>query len=369
MKINIGVIGSGFIAKNFYNFCKNNKNYKISKLLTRSNIKNRTDIDNSLLINDLNYIIKNSDIVFDCSGDAIYSTEIIAELIKYNLPIVTMNSELHVTIGDYFNNKGIITEAEGDQPGCLAKLNNELIEMQFNPFIYGIHKGFLNYNPNIKHINYWSNKNGISKNKTMIFTDGSKVEIECIFTANALDCYISNLSKKNINESTEYKIKKLYKEHLKNNKKYVDFFIGKRSPPGVFIVANHNTDHVKNLNYLKIGKEYFTLEKPYHLCYMEVLKTIDNIIKSKKILMNTKVNRYMPAAIAKCDIKEGFKINRALGSYEFRCVSEINNKKLIPITLLTNCVVNKNINEGQIITINDISLTNSKALNIWKNLK
>lgn len=368
MKFKIGIVGSGFIAKNFYQLCKNHKNFKISKLLTKTNIKNRNDIDNSILTNNIDYLIKNSDLIFDCSGDAVYSTDVINEVLKNKLPVVTMNSEFHVTVGDYFNQKGFVTEAEGDQPGSLSKLNEELEYMGFKTHVYGIHKGFLDYNPTHKNAVYWSDLNGISLDKTVSFTDGSKAEIESIFIANALDCYISESNREDMEIPTNERVKKLYNKSIKTNKKYVDYFVDSNSPPGVFITCSNNK-FTKVLEYLKMGKNYQTFERPYHLCHMEVLKTIKDVINNKKKLLNVKHNRYMPAAISKCNIKEGFNIKNALGSFEFRCVNKLRNIDFVPITLLQNAIVKRNIEENKIITMDDVELPKSKALEVWKNLK
>ena len=46
-------------------------------------------------------------------------------LVRAGRPVVTMDSELQVTTGSYFVGQGYITEADGDQPGCLARLHEE----------------------------------------------------------------------------------------------------------------------------------------------------------------------------------------------------------------------------------------------------
>ena len=97
-----------------------------------------------------------------------------------------MNSEFHVTVGSYFVDKGLVTEAEGDQPGVLAQLHEEAISMGFKPLVYGNIKGFLNENPTADDMEYWGNKSGISLDMVTSFTDGTKVQIEQTLVANGL---------------------------------------------------------------------------------------------------------------------------------------------------------------------------------------
>lgn len=68
-----------------------------------------------------------------------------------------MDAELHVTTGSYLTRKpGLITEAEGDQPGCLAALKEEALAMGFQILAYGNIKGFLKLNPSRDDMQYWS---------------------------------------------------------------------------------------------------------------------------------------------------------------------------------------------------------------------
>ncbi|MCK5788564.1 MAG: dTDP-4-dehydrorhamnose reductase, partial [Chlamydiia bacterium] len=111
----IGIIGSGFIASGLAKLLIQHKDYDISGILTRSDVKKRSDFaQNNLLTNSLEELVRHSDLIVECSGDAVYATETIDRILKTGIPVVTMNSEFHVTTGSYFVDKGLITEAEGD---------------------------------------------------------------------------------------------------------------------------------------------------------------------------------------------------------------------------------------------------------------
>ena len=147
----IGLIGTGFIGRGLGRLIEQHPEYSISGILTRTDIGKRSDFPLSYaLTNSLDELIENSDLIVECSGDAIHAADAIDKILKASIPVVTMNSEFHITAGSYFIDKGFITEAEGDQPGVLARLHEEALDMGFKPLVYGNIKGFLERNLKIK---------------------------------------------------------------------------------------------------------------------------------------------------------------------------------------------------------------------------
>ena len=121
----------------------------------------------------------------------VYATNVLDQVLRASLPVITMDAELQVTTGPYLATLGYITEAEGDQPGCLAALNEEVIQMGFRPLVYGNIKGYLNHTPSVDEMRYWAAKQGISLDKVTSFTDGTKVQIEQVLVANGLGAGIT----------------------------------------------------------------------------------------------------------------------------------------------------------------------------------
>lgn len=61
-------------------------------------------------------LMAHSDVIVECSGDILHASNTVQAAHEAGLPVVTMGAEFHVTVGSYFCNSGILTEAEGDQP-------------------------------------------------------------------------------------------------------------------------------------------------------------------------------------------------------------------------------------------------------------
>jgi len=368
----IGIIGTGFIAKGLINLIARHSHYELSAILTRTDINQRTDLPQSkLLTNSIELLINNSDLIVECSGDAIYATDSIAKILNASIPVVTMNTEFHITSGSYFIDKGYVTEAEGDQPGSLAKLKEEIIEMGFKPLVYGNIKGFLNQNPTVEDMQYWSKKSGISLDMVTSFTDGTKVQMEQALVANGLGATINNsgligLAEDNIQVGGSNLA--LYAKEI--NQPISDYLLSPKLPAGVFIVAEHDPEQKEQLQYYKMGSgPFYVIERTFHLCHLEIIKTIKRVFKGEDILLNnSKTPTISVGTIAKKDLKKGLKINKGIGSFEVRgeAIKIKEFKNHLPIGLCSNVVLIKDINEGELISMDDITIPESLALTAWR---
>lgn len=371
----ISVIGSGFIAKGFVNALYNHPKYKLAKILTRTNIQFRRDFPyNEYMTNDLEVLIKNSDLIVECSGDAIYACDTIDKILKENLPVVTMNSEFHVTVGSYFIDKGLVTEAEGDQPGVLASLNEEAVSMGFKPLVYGNIKGFLNENPTREDMEYWGHKSGISLDMVTSFTDGTKVQIEQTFVANGLGATIAKEGLIKLKDDEFLHGGSILADEAKKLEQPIsDYLLSPKLPAGVFIAAEHNANQKEQLRYYKMGDgPYYILEKPYHLCHLEIFKTIDRVFRGGGVLLNNSTTPTISTTtIAKRDMKAGTYIKKGIGSFDVRgiAVKIKDHKGHVPIGLMKDVILKRDVVEGQELTFDDINIPASLALDTWQKIE
>ena len=370
----IGIIGSGFIASGLTKLLMQHKEYTVSAVLTRSKVSQRSSYPHSeLLTNTLADVLENSDLIVECSGDAIYATETIDKIVKANIPVVTMNSEFHVTTGSYFVDKGLVTEAEGDQPGVEAILHEEAIAMGFKPLAYVNIKGFLNENPDRKEMEYWGGKSNLSLEMVTSFTDGTKVSIEQVLVANGLGAGLIQEGLVKLEDDDM-----LHGGTILANKAKAlgypvsDYLLSSKLPAGVFLIVEHDEDQKDALRYYKLGEgPYYVLERTYHLCHLEIIKTIKRVLMGGGVLLNNGANpQYSVAAIAKHDLQAGDTIDKAIGSFDVRgtAITIADHPHHVPIGLLAKATLKKDIKEGEIVTFDDVVLPESLALNIWKEL-
>ncbi len=371
----IGVIGSGFIANGLAKLLEKHPDYQLQKVLTRTDISKRSDfIRPDLLTNNLDDLIESCDLIVEASGDAIYATESIDRILKADIPVVTMNSEFHVTTGSYFVDKGIVTEAEGDQPGVEAMLHEEALAMGFKPLAYVNIKGFLNENPTREEMEYWGAKSNLSLEMVTSFTDGTKVEIEQALVANGLGATIVQEGLMKIRSDSMLEAGTILAEKAKELGEPVsDYVLSPKLPAGVYIVAEHDKEQTGALRYYKLGDgPYYILERTYHLCHLEIIKTIKRILDGGDVLLNnSKHPRFSVAAIAKHDIKAGDRIKKGIGSFDVRgeAVFIKNHPNHVPIGLLANAEFIRDVKEGAIVTFDDVKLPQSLALDIWHKIR
>ena len=370
----IGVIGTGFIGEGLVKLLDAHQEYFVTKILTRGSIENRNDFFlNKLLTNSVDELIECSELIVECSGDAIYATDMIAKILDANIPVVTMNSEFHVTTGSYFMDKGLVTEAEGDQPGALAVLHEEALTMGFEPLVYGNIKGFLNHNPTIEDMNYWSKKSGISLDMVTSFTDGTKIQIEQAFVANGLGATIAQDGLiGTVNDDMSRGGEELAKRAEKLNSAISDYQLSPKLPAGVFLVAKHNENQKDALRYYKMGEgPYYIIERPFHLCHLEIIKTIKRVLNGGGSLLDNSTNPTISVAtIAKRNLDIGEKIQKGIGSFDVRgeAIKIKNSLNHVPIGLISNVTLKRKVAKGEMITFDDLEMPKTLALKAWKSI-
>ena len=371
----VGVIGTGFIAKGFIMMLEERHDLVISKVLTRTNIGERTDFPKQdILTNSVDELISNSDVVVECSGDVIHATEVIDKTMTASLSVITMDSELQVTTGSYFARRGFITEAEGDQPGSLAALKENAVQMGFKPLVYGNIKGFLNQSPTRHNMEYWARKQNVSLDMVISSTDGTKVQIEQTLVANGLGAGIAapgllGIACDDVNTGAE---------DLANRAKTLgypisDYILSPKSPAGVFIVAEHDERQKMYLRNYKLGEgPYYVLLQNFHLCHLEIAKTIRRVLNGGGVLLNNSEDPTISvAAIAKRPLAAGDVVRRGIGGFDVRgiAVRIADNRGHIPIGLLEDAVVTRHIKPEQQVSFDDVEIPESLALHAWRDIE
>ena len=370
----IGIIGTGFIASGtFRTILQNHNDLKVSKILTRRSKQSINNLPQEYLTNEIEELIAQSDIVFEASGDAIYATEVLEKVLEAGLPVVTMNSELQVTTGSYLASLGYITEADGDQPGSLARLKQEVTAMGFDPLVYMNIKGFLNPNPSPADMKYWSTKQGLSLEQTVSFTDGSKLQIEQALVANGLGATLARKGMLGLEVDSIFDTDEFIIAAEKKGQPLSDYVLSASAPPGVFILAREGEQNPYFLRKLqtKQGLAYLFLHS-YHLCQLEVPRTIEAVLAGAPPLLTNSLNpKVSVAAIAKHKLVPGESITRGLGSFKVRGEAVLikDYPHHVPICLLAKAVVKRAIEPNQVITFADLDLPPTRALEVYQNFQ
>jgi len=368
----VGISGTGMISHCLIRLIQRHyPQLNITRVLTRRNIASFTDFPVAdALTHSIDDLVDHADIIVECSGDVHFGTEVIERAFEAGLPVVTVNAELQVTTGSYLAGRGLLTEAEGDQPGSLAALREEALQMGFQPLVYGNMKGYLNHNPSRADMEYWSKRQGTSLNQTTSFTDGTKVQIEQVVVGNGFGATISRQglegpASTDLNRSAEFL--GMIADGL--GQPIVDYVLPNGYPAGgVFLVCKHDAEQAKAIEYFKLGAgPYYVLMRPFHLCSLEVGKTIRRVLSGGGVLLNNSTTPTLGvAAIAKRELQVGERIGRGIGGFEVRgeAVRLADSLDHVPIGLLSNAIIKRRLEPGQLVTFDDLDLQPSRVLDI-----
>ena len=375
--IQIGIVGTGFVARGAYRILGRTAGFEISKVLTRRRPDDVAGFDPAILTTSLSELIDESDLVFEASGDAVHATEVAWEAIRAGLPLVTMDSEFHVTTGSYFVDKGYITEADGDQPGCLARLRLEAEAIGFTPLAYLNIKGFLNPNPGRAEMEHWARVQHLKLDQVVSFTDGSKLQVEQALVANGLGADLIRDGMVGSVVSDPRAAGDLAAEAERLGRPISDYILSPASPPGVFLVGRHEEigRHDEYGPFAKVRTtdgRFGVLVRPYHLIHIELPRTVNDVLRGEPpLLNNSSTPRVGVAAVAKAALRRDQALPRALGSFEVRgeAVTIADDPDHVPICLLDRAILRRAIEPGQRIRFDDVELPESRALEIYGELR
>lgn len=375
-KVRIGISGTGFISIGLFNLIERSADFSVSQILTKRPISDFAGQRYaSVMTQDITKLVDTCDVIVECTGDPIWASQVVQEAFEAKRPVVTMNSELQIIAGSYFRTKGVLCESEGDQPGSIAVLDREIRLMGFKPCIYGSQKSYLDPNPSLESMLYWSKRNRQSLDKTTSFTDGTKIQIESALIANGLG---TDILKEGLlgpeNDSTKKGALDLANQAQQSGRVVTDYVVNPNGRGEIFVVATHDQEQMPSLAYYKLGDEplYF-IERPYHLGHLEILKSIRTLADEGFSEFGSEFNNggkpvFSVAAFAKHDLKPGTLIKRAVGSMELRgqVVSIKDNPNHLPIGLLSDCEIQRSIPAGEMLTYADVALPDTLASTAWE---
>lgn len=372
--LNVGLIGTGFVARHIALELGHRTNWRLGKVLTRRHPAHCAFPAPEALTTSIDDLIDGSDVVIECTGDVLWATVTIDKVLAAGKPVLTLDPEFHVATGSYFVGKGLLSEADGDQPGCIASLHEQAVTMGFEPLVLGNMKGFLNRSPAIDDMRFWGQKQGISLQMVTSFTDGTKVQVEQALVGNHFGADIAcedmmGPATDDLNEAARL----LGDTAVAMGRPITDYVLSRKLPHGVFVVARHKPEQVDALRYLKMGEgPYYTLVYPNIMVHLEVFKTLERIRRGGGVLLdNSATPRISVAAVAKRELEPGLKIETGAGSFEMRgiCVRIAERVGHLPIGLAQDVVLKRRVEPGQIVTMDDVELPDSLALKAWRTVE
>jgi predicted homoserine dehydrogenase-like protein len=369
--VSIGVIGTGFVASHFILELTRRPAWQLSRVLSRRAPAACMGFPTCERLTDsIDELITHSEVIVECTGDVLWATQTVGYALAAGRPVVTLNPEFHVTTGSYFVGQGLLTEAEGDQPGCQAALWEEATAMGFTPLVLGNMKGFLNRHPSLEDMRFWAAKQGISLLMVTSFTDGTKLQFEQALVGNYFGADIAQEELLGPETDDLAEASRILGEAARKlGTPITDYVLSRKLPHGVLLVARHQEEQRAALRYLKLGEgPYYTLIKNNIFVHLELFKTLERVVRQGHVLLDNTANpRLSVAAVAKQPLASGTRIARGCGSFELRgiCVRIDDRPDHLPIGLAEQMVLRRKVEPGQILSLEDVDLPPSRAVDAW----
>jgi predicted homoserine dehydrogenase-like protein len=330
---------------------------------------------------------KGLDAIIEATGSMEYAANAVVAAIEGGKHVVQVNAELDGTIGPILkkmaDDKGIIyTAADGDQPGAQMNLVRFVEGIGLKVVLCGNMKGLYDPYRNPTTQASFAAKWGLQPAMVASFADGTKISYEQAVIANGTGMKVAKRGMIGPDFSGGDPYKPLvpleetisgfsdYLDKIGDGPGYVDYVMGARPGPGIFVMAKQTDGDAKQahfLNYYKMGAgPYYCFYTPYHLCHFEVPGSVARAVLFEDATLAPKGGPSVGIiALAKKDLKVGDLLEE-LGGYEvygmLENIETIRQENLIPLGLAIGGRVNKSIPRDQPLTFADVDVPKGRLI-------
>lgn len=313
--------------------------------------------------------VEGLDLLVECTGTIHFAAGLIMKAIEHKRHVLLFNPEIDATIGPilkvYADKASVmLSGCEGDQPGCIMNLYRMVKGMGLTPLVLGNIKGLQDFYRNPTTQAGFAAQWKLTPEMVTCFADGTKISIEQACVANASGMGVAKRGMLgyrhdgHIDDMTTW----FDVEELKRLGGIVDYVVGPKPGPGVFVFAS--TDDPKVQHYLAYGKlgpgPLYSFYIPYHLIYAEIPNSI-----ARMVLFNDVIMEPLGAPVvevitqAKTDLKAGHQLD-GLGGYDTygQCENAdvARRENLLPVGLAEGCVLKRDVPRDHVLTFDDVEL-------------
>lgn len=240
--------------------------------------------------------------------------------------VVMMNAEADLAFGPYLLRRAqgagvVYTSCDGDQPGCIARLADEVRLWGFEPVMYGNIKGFLDRYADPTSIVFEAEKRSLDPKMCAGFTDGTKLCVEMALVANAYDLATMVPGMHGPRCSRVQEVLELFDLAAirESGTPVVDYILGARPYGGVFVVGHCDDPYqIKAFTWMpaETGKgPFFVFDRPYHLVHIEAMRCVAEAFLDREALLQPRAGLKTDVyAYAKRDLRRGERLD-GVGGY------------------------------------------------------
>ena len=309
------------------------------------------------------------DAVIEVTGTIEFGAHVVLEAIAHGKHIILMNAELDGTIGPilkhYADTAGVILSAcDGDQPGVEMNLYRFVQSIGLTPLLCGNIKGLQDPYRNPTTQAAFAQRWGQQAHMVTSFADGSKISFEQAIVANATGMKVAKRGMLGYNYTGHVdEMTQMYDvEQLKSLGGIVDYVVGTKPGPGVFVFATHDDPKQRHyLNLYKLGEgPLYSFYTPYHLCHFEVPLSVARAVLFQDAVMAPLAGPVVEVVTtAKIDLKAGETLD-GIGYYmsygQCENAELVQAQNLLPMGLAEGCRLKRALPKDHVLTYDDVEL-------------
>jgi predicted homoserine dehydrogenase-like protein len=305
------------------------------------------------------------DVMIDASSAIADSRTACLHFIDRGRHVFMMNAESDLEFGPEFlrlaeARGAIYSSIDGDQHGVIKGLTDEVSGWGFKLVMLGNIKGFLDRYATPISIAPEARKRDLDPRMCCAFTDGSKLSIEMALLANAFGavCLQPGMRGPRIGHVEQVLSHFALDQLWDGTTPIVDYILGAQPDGGVFVVGySDDSYHRKMMRYYKRGDgPFYVFYRPYHLCHVESLATIERSLLHKEgLLQPVRGRRAGVICYAKRDLAAGTVLD-GLGGAD--CYGQIENEPVkvagVPICLADGSALGRAVRRDERIALADV---------------
>jgi len=326
------------------------------------------------------------DAIIEATGSMDFALEAVEGALETAKHVVLMNAELDGTIGPLLKLKAdkagvVITNVDGDQPGVQMNLYRFVQSIGVKPVLCGNIKGLQDEYRTPDTQRGFAEKWGQNVNMVTSFADGTKIAFEQAIVANGTGMGVAKrgmIGPDPTNKNPTLPLRPLEEfvemlaPHIDpKGPGIVDFVVGARPGPGVFVLGTHDDPRQAHyLNLYKLGAgPYYLFYTPYHLCHFEVPLTV-----ARAVLFHDAALAPLGAptvgviAVAKRDLKAGQTLD-GIGGFDTYGQAEnapiVHADLLLPMGLADGCRVKHDIAKDTVLTFADVTVPAGRKIDAY----
>ncbi|MBD2665785.1 hypothetical protein B6N60_02291 [Richelia sinica FACHB-800] len=309
------------------------------------------------------------DAIIEVTGAVEFGAHVITDAIAHRKHVIMMNAELDSTIGPilkvYADKAGVILSAcDGDQPGVEMNLYRFVKSIGLTPVLCGNIKGLQDPYRNPTTQEAFAKRWGQKPHMVTSFADGSKISFEQAIVANGTGMKVAKRGMLGY-EFTGHvdELTKAYDlDLLKQLGGIVDYVVGAKPGPGVYVFATHeDPKQCHYLNLYKLGEgPLYSFYTPYHLCHFEVPLSVARAVLFQDAVLAPLAGPMVDVVTtAKIDLKAGETLD-GIGYYmtygQCENADVVQAENLLPMGLAEGCRLKRDIPRDQVLTYDDVEL-------------